>query len=221
VKVFFSALLASLCCAAFAQTICIDPGHPSENGVGTHGRHISEVHAAWEVGLKLASILSQDGYQVVMTKSEENERVTNKARAARGNEAGASLMIRLHCDAGSKPGFASYYPAQTGHVGKVSGPSQEVMQESHALAERFHPAVIAALKGKMQDRGLHTEAATMIGNRQGALTGSIYSKVPVILVEMAVLQNEHDDLYISTEKGQQAIAAAIAKGIETAVPRGR
>jgi len=212
-------ILASAACA-LGQTICVDPGHPSENGVGTKGKHVSELHAAWEVGLKLRAILIRDGYKVVMTKTSENERVSNKRRAEIANKARALLMIRLHCDAGTEPGFASYYPAKVGKVGKVTGPGKEVLLLSRRAAETFHPAVIAALHGRLADRGLHTDSGTMIGARQGgALTGSIYSTVPVILVEMAVLQNEHDDLYISTAAGQQAVAEAIAKGVRAAVPR--
>jgi len=220
VRSFFATFLLALAVFARSQTICIDPGHPSENGVGTRGRHISEVRAAWLVGLKLKRVLSEDGYTVVLTKSSEMQVVTNKRRAEIANEAHAALMIRLHCDAGSRSGFATYYPSEKGEVKGVVGPSDEVIARSRAAARVFHPAVIKALNRAVGDRGLHTDSATMIGGRQrGALTGSIYSQLPVILVEMAVLQNESDDKFISTDAGQKAMAKAIAAGIEAAVPR--
>jgi N-acetylmuramoyl-L-alanine amidase len=205
--------------ALCAQTICIDPGHPSENGVGTHGKHISEVDAAWRVALALRENLQAKGYKVVMTKTARDEKVTNEMRAETANTAQADLMIRLHCDAGAKSGFASYYPGKKGRVGSVSGPSAAVISASRRAAMVFHPAVVSVLRGKLGDRGVHTEAATMIGSKQGALTGSIYSKVPVILVEMAVLQNPHDDLFISRREGQALLARAITAGIEAAIPR--
>jgi len=212
-------LALALTTVAFSQTICIDPGHPSENGVGTHGKHISELKAAWVVGVKLAHILRADGYTVVLTKANETQKLTNKHRAEIANDANADLMLRLHCDAGTKSGFATYYPGAVGEVGGVRGPSSSVLESSAAIAPRFHHAVIVALRGAISDRGYHTEAATMIGSRQGALTGSIYSHVPVLLVEMAVLQNAHDDLFISTEKGQGVMARALAAGVHAAVPR--
>lgn len=213
---FLLSLLVALCCA---QTICIDPGHPSENGVGTQGKHVSELHAAWAVALRLERILKADGYTVTLTKSKERQTVTNKARAEVANDSDAALMLRLHCDAGTKPGLATYYPGAKGKVKGVTGPSDEVLTESKSIARVFHRAVIQALNGDLADRGCHTEASTMIGARQGALTGSIYSRVPVLLVEMAVLQNEHDDAFIASTKGQEKVAEALAHGVEAVVPR--
>ncbi len=219
---FFIAAALFLPSLAWSQTICIDPGHPSENGVGTHGKLISEVKAAWQVSQKLQKFLTEAGYRVVMTKSAEMERVTNKRRAEIANEAHASLMLRIHCDAGSRSGFASYYPAAQGRVGDMVGPSEKVMQASRAAAIAFHPAVIKALNGEVGDRGIHTDADTMIGGRQGgALTGSIYSHVATVLIEMAVLQNASDDAFISTDEGQEKMAKAIAMGVEAAVPRSK
>jgi len=212
---------ASFASTSQAQTICIDPGHPSENGVGTHGKHISEVHAAWVVALKVQNILEADGYKVILTKNSEHEVVRNIRRAEIANEAHASFALRLHCDAGTKPGIATYYPAKQGHVGNKTGPSEEVIRASHRAGVIFHKALIQSLDGALEDRGLLTDSETFIGGKQGgALTGSIYSTVPVVLVEMAVLQNEHDDLFISTEDGQNTVAKALAAGVEAAVPRG-
>lgn len=202
------------------KVICIDPGHPSENGVGTHGKHITEVKADWAVAIELKKDLQAAGFKVVMTKSTESQKVTNKARAEVANRAHAALMIRLHCDSAAESGIASYYPATQGRVGKKVGPSSEVIKESKRLAEKFHPAMIAALDGDLSDRGLKTDMATSIGHRQGgALTGSIYSQCPVILVEMAVLNNAHDDKFISSKPGQQTLAKALTAGIVAAVGR--
>lgn len=212
-----------LACVAFspvfAQTICIDPGHPSENGVGTRGKKETELNVAWVVARKLEKELLAKGYKVVMTKSERNQKVTNKARAEVGNKANADYVIRLHCDAGHSSGLASYYPGQKGKVGGVRGPSDIVLAASKRLAAKFHPAVIAALGGSLRDAGLHTDKKTLIGGRQGALTGSIYSEVPVILVEMCVLQNAKDEAFIAPDKGKAKMARALLAGVEAAVPR--
>src|ERR1043165_6941606 len=80
--------------------ICIDPGHPSEVNDGrTVQNGTSEVHIAWVTALKLKSLLESKGYQVVLTKAEENQLVRNKERALIANRAQAALTIRLHCDA--------------------------------------------------------------------------------------------------------------------------
>lgn len=205
--------------SAFGQTICIDPGHSSENGSGTRGKKETELNVAWVVARKLEALLKENGYKVVMTKSAKNQKVTNKARAEVGNKADADYVVRLHCDAGHSSGLASYYPGERGKVGGVRGPSDEVIAQSKRLASKFHAAVIASLAGSLRDAGLHTDRKTLIGGRQGALTGSIYSKVPVVLVEMCVLQNPIDEAFIAPEKGKAKMARALFAGIQAAVPR--
>lgn len=214
------ALLGALS-AAWAQTICIDPGHPSENGRGSKGKKIDEVTAAWKVGNRLKQLLVADGYKVVMTKSSLNQNVRNKKRAEIANASRANLMVRLHCDAAGGSGISVYYPDKTGRVDRLTGPSRAVREKSKALATRFHPALIKALQGKHPDRGLLTDRDTAIGRRQGALTGSIYSKVPVILVEMAVLTNPKDEALITSKNGFELLCQALRKGVHAALPRRR
>lgn len=213
------AVVVPFCTAvAAAQTICIDPGHPSENGMGTKGKKTTEVNVAWEVALKLKQELKNKGYTVVLTKGSEREKVTNQARAAIGNKANADLVVRLHCDAGTGSGTAVYYPAKAGKVRGVTGPAKNVLASSKAAAAKFHPAYVKVLKGSLKDNGLLTDGRTLIGSRQGALTGSIFSKVPVLLVEMCVLQNAKDEAFIAPAEGKLKMARALAAGVEAAVP---
>src|ERR1051325_4607133 len=91
--------------------VCIDPGHPSEVASGRNVQNgTSEAHVDWVVATKLREALEVRGYEVVLTKSAEEELVRNKDRALVANRAGADLMIRLHCDASTERGFAVYYP---------------------------------------------------------------------------------------------------------------
>lgn len=69
------------------------------------------------------------------------------------------------------------------------------------------------LKGTLRDNGVKGDTATKIGGQQGALTGSIYSKVPAITVEMVFLSSKTDAAFIETEKGQEKMANALAAGI--------
>lgn len=202
--------------AALAPVICIDPGHPSENGVGTRGKNLTEVAVCWKVALALRDELRAGGYTVVLTKSTENQKVTNRKRAEIANASKAALLLRLHCDAGKGTGFATYFPDRTGKVGKVTGPARAVLSASKAAASKFHPAAVGALDG-LSDAGLHPDTKTMIGGKQGALTGSIYSRVPVLLVEMAVLQNPKDEAFFLAPGGYQKMAKALAAGVRAAV----
>jgi N-acetylmuramoyl-L-alanine amidase len=204
--------------AASQKTICIDPGHPSDASRGTAGKHTTEIKVAWRIATLVSVNLRKDGYTVVLTKSREQQFVTNRRRAEIANKAHAAILLRLHCDAASDSGFGVYYPdhpgrAKDGH----RGPSQEVLTHSKQAATVFHASMAQSLRGQLRDRGLMTDRQTAIGARQGALTGSIYSQVPTVLIEMVVLTNPRDEAFVLSKAGEQALAKAIAQATEAAV----
>jgi N-acetylmuramoyl-L-alanine amidase len=208
--------------AARAQarpTIVIDPGHPSEVSSGaTVQNGTSEVHIAWVVAQRLATLLRAEGYHVLMTKPAEHTMVTNVERAKVGNAAKAALVIRLHCDASPDSGYAIYHPDRQATVKGHTGPSADVIRESAAAAESVHVSMSRALRGRLKDGGVRGDSRTFIGGKQGALTGSVFSNVPVVLVEMVTLSNARDAAFIEEPAGQSLMAQAIANGIARYVP---
>lgn len=211
-------MVMTLLAALSAPLICIDPGHPSENGNGTRGKTLTEIRVCWKVSKALEAELKHAGYRVVLTKGSEKEKVSNRRRAEIANSNKAALFVRLHCDAGTGSGFATYYPDRVGKVGRVSGPAKDVIAASATLARVFHAGAVKSLNGGLRDAGLHADTATLIGGRQGALTGSIYAQVPVLLVEMAVLQNPKDEAFFLAPDGYEKMARALAAGVRAAVP---
>ena len=197
--------------------ICLDPGHPSEVGRGTTGKRITEIQAVWRVALKLRLLLQQQGIKVVMTKQGEAQFVRNEERAKIANQAHAALMVRLHCDSDAGSGVATYAPTRQGRNNGKIGPELSVIADSQRMAQLFHPAMMQSLHGSLPDRGLKSDTATQVGGKQGALTGSIYSQVPVLLVEMCVLTNPRDEAFIDNEQGQQRMAQAVADGVTAAL----
>ena len=73
--------------------------------------------------------------------------------------------------------------------------------------------MLSILRGHLKDRGVKGESRTKVGRMQGALTGSILSKAPVVTVEMVFLNNRHDANFIKTEAGQSRMARALANGV--------
>jgi N-acetylmuramoyl-L-alanine amidase len=204
---------------ALAPMIVIDPGHPSEVGNGaTAPDGTTELRIAWQVAQRLDTLLRGRGYRVEMTKGSEMQTVTNIDRAEIANRAGAALSIRLHCDASSDSGYAVYYPDRTGTAHGKTGPSGDIMRRSGAAAESVHVSMSRMLAGRLKDGGVRGDSKTNIGSQQGALTGSIFSQVPVVLVEMATLTNRRDARFIAGDEGQALIAQAIADGIGRYVP---
>ncbi|HEU4595369.1 MAG TPA: N-acetylmuramoyl-L-alanine amidase [Pyrinomonadaceae bacterium] len=201
---------------AARTVICIDPGHPSEVASGMTAQNgTNETRVAWEVALRLKRILEAEGYEVVLTKSAEGELVRNRDRALVANRARAALMVRLHCDASIESGFAVYYPDRRGQTKDgTSGPSPSVIEESRRAAEAVRAGMAEGLAGALRDNGVRTDYQTKVGREQGgALTGSIFSEVPVVTVEMVVLSDPDDAEFIKAEAGQQRMAEAIADGI--------
>ena len=154
------------------------------------------------------------GIKVYLTKRRENELVTNRARAEMANNVGASLLIRLHCDAGSGNGYSWYYPDRAGTKGGVTGPPRAVQIQSKRLAQVMNEAMKPVLKGYLSANSIKTDAATGVGGRQGGvLTGSIFSKVPTALIEMAFITNKRDAKFIGSAAGQEKMAQALAAGV--------
>ncbi|MBC7931311.1 MAG: N-acetylmuramoyl-L-alanine amidase [Rubrivivax sp.] len=202
--------------ASRSTIVCIDPGHPSEIASGRNVQNgTNETHVAWSVAVQLRDVLESKGYEVVLTKSAEDELVRNKDRALVANRARAALMIRLHCDASQERGYAVYYPDRQGRAKDGSvGPSQDVIEGSRRAAESIHASMVEGLEGALEDNGVRTDNETKVGREQGgALTGSIFSDVPVVTIEMVVLSNLEDAEFIKAEAGQRRMALAIAEGV--------
>jgi N-acetylmuramoyl-L-alanine amidase len=194
--------------------VCIDPGHPSEVSDGRQLLNgVREVEINWAVAQALQKILEQKGYQVVMTKSSLGEQVTNKRRAEIANEARADLMLRLHADSEGPGGFTLYYPRKQGETKGVRGPSPAVIEASGRAAKAFHDALAHELRGQLKDNGVKGDEQTLIGGKQGALTGSIFCQVPTLLVEMANLANAADAKWIREPTNQQTFAKALVAGV--------
>lgn len=196
--------------------VCIDPGHPSEVASGKNVQNgTSETHIDWAIASKLREILEAKGYEVVMTKESEDELVRNRDRALVANRARAALMIRLHCDASQERGYAIYYPDRQGRTKDgTTGPSEHVIEGSRRAAEAIHTAMAETLNDALNDNGVRTDMQTKVGREQGgALTGSIFSEVPVVTIEMVVLSNSADADFIKTDEGQRRMAESIADGV--------
>lgn len=214
-------VLLALGAAPSALTICIDPGHPSEVGRGTQGRMVTEIHVAWEVAMRMKGILQKQGVTVVLTKHSENEFVKNRDRAETANNCRADLMVRLHCDAASGSGFTTYYPDRQGVTDGFTGPDPALIQRIAPIAKRFNGALKKDLEGFLKDNGNLSDIKTAVGSKHGALIGSIFSKVPVVLVEMCVLTNPHDEDLVRTSKGRQRLAEALADACVESLRNGR
>lgn len=201
--------------AAPSPIVCIDPGHPSETSSGATANGLSENRLNWQVALSLQKRLKSLGIRTVMTKTRENQMVTNRQRAEIANRAGAALFIRLHCDEGGGRGFAWYYPDRAGRKLGVTGPPRNVQIASREAAYVLNESMTPILRGSLQANPVKTDADTYIGGRQGGvLTGSIFSRVPTALLEMCFINQRNDARFIASVAGREKMSLAIATGIQ-------
>ncbi|MCX6380974.1 MAG: N-acetylmuramoyl-L-alanine amidase [Armatimonadetes bacterium] len=215
--IFFLLCLTLLPRTATAQRICIDPGHGRKT-VGTTGKHTTEYKICWEIGQQLKQALEKQGMEVILTKERVEQDVPNSERAEIANRARVDLMVRLHCDADNDHGIATYYPAKQGTIRGKQGPDEAVIEASRVSATRFHTALIKSLEGALKNRKLRTDSQTAVGRKLGgALEGSIYAKIPVLLVEMCVLRNAKDEAFITSKEGQKRLVRALAAGVKAGV----
>ena len=198
-----------------APVVCLDPGHPSEINSGRAVQHgVTELDMNWQVSQKLAAILErQYGVKVVMTRTARDRMTTNQERAEVANAHKAALFLRLHCDTGKGSGFTVYYPDRQGKKQGQVGPPVAVLAASRQAAQAIHAGLAQGLGGQLKDNGARSESGTYIGRKQGALTGSIFSLVPVVTVEMVFLSNQADAAFIKSPAGQEQMAQALARGV--------
>jgi len=198
--------------------VCLDPGHPSElNHGNTLQNGLAEVHINWIIALEMKEILENEGVTVVLTRSDENQLVTNRERAEISNEVGADLFFRIHCDSFRSPGphgMTFYYPDRQGTFDGYSGPSAEIINRSGNAAHIIHDSAFELIDDILHDRGVRTDIETPVGGQQGgALRGSIFSEVPVVLVEFCFLSNPSDAALISNPDSRATIVSALSTGI--------
>ena len=198
-------------------TICIDPGHaytamtgqesisPLSSDTkmqctgGTAGSYQTESQLNLTVALALRDKLEQLGANVVMTRTSQEELVSNIQRAQIANDAGADLCVRLHADGAddsSAHGISMQLPS-----GDLLG-TPEIEEPSRAAGASILEAVTAAT-------GAYNRGTVP----RSDLTGFNWSEVPCVLLEMGFMSNPEEDALLASPDYQAKIVSGIAEGI--------
>ena len=200
----------------------IDPGHQSENidmsatepngpgsstmkakaSTGTSGSFsgLPEYQLNLNVSLLLRDILEQRGYQVVMTRTDNDTAISNKERAELVASKGAEICVRIHAngdDSSGVSGALTMCPSQQNpYVSSLYDSSNRLSRciiDSYCAATGF------------QNRGIiYTDS----------MTGINWSTIPVTIVEMGFMTNQNDDLKMAGSSFQQTMAEGIANGVD-------
>lgn len=206
-----------------SHIIGIDPGHQSEsvdmsalepNGpgssemkakcsTGTQGSYsgVPEYQLNLEVSLQLRDELEQRGYQVVMTRTDNETAISNMERAQYVAAEGAEIYVRIHAngdDSHTASGALSMSPSQNNPY------IPQLFDESNRLSQCIIDSYCAAT-------GFQNLGVQYYDN----MTGINWSTVPVTILEMGFMTNQNDDLKLNDAEFQKTMVQGIANGIDS------
>ncbi|MCD8013124.1 MAG: N-acetylmuramoyl-L-alanine amidase [Lachnospiraceae bacterium] len=202
--------------------VVIDPGHQgswvdmsgtepigpgatemkAKSTVGTEGRYsgVAEYELNLEISLLLRTELEERGYEVILTREDNDTAISNVERATLAYEQGGDIFVRIHAN-GSDNSSAD------GALGMVPSPDNpyvgDLSEDSYLLAE----CILNAYCEKAEFDSLGVQY-------YDNMTGINWSQIPVMILEMGFMTNESDDLRMTDETVQPLMAEGIADGID-------
>lgn len=202
--------------------VAIDPGHQSEtidmsdpepNGpgssemkakctTGTTGSYtgVPEYKLNLDISLQLKTVLEQRGYQVVLTRTDNETAISNKERAEFAAAQGAEIYVRIHANGDD---------THTASGALAMAPSKENPYVSH-LYEDSNRLSWCILDAYCSVTGLNKLGVQYPDN----MTGINWSTIPVTILEMGFMTNENDDRLMQDPDFQQTMVNGIADGID-------
>ncbi|NJL37828.1 MAG: N-acetylmuramoyl-L-alanine amidase [Leptolyngbyaceae cyanobacterium RM2_2_4] len=169
--------------------VVIDPGHggPDPGAIGING--IREKDIVLPISLEVASLLEQQGVQVVLTRQDDRD-LDLEPRVQIAERANANLFVSIHANAisMSRPdvnGIETYYYSNDGL----------------RLAQVIHASVVQNTGSP--DRGVRQARFYVIRN----------TSMPAVLVETGFVTGRDDAPRLADPAYRSQLAGAIARGI--------
>ena len=212
--------------------VCIDPGHHEnhenfreDKGPGLTGSVVNtggmaqgkttlrkESIVVLETGMKLRDLLLKEGATVVMTREKQTDFRTNIGRCNIAEEAGAHILLRLHCNLTSNTkttGIQVYGPRNSDYAKAVAS-----VEEYKALGQAF-------LDEMKKTTGFELISKTGNVALNDNYVGNNWAKMICFLVEMGYMSNAGEDIKLATPEYQQQLAEGMVEGVyQVALMRG-
>lgn len=170
-------------------TIVVDPGHGGARP-GACYEDIMEKDIDLAVSLKLVSILQNQGFQVIMTRSTDVE-IGLYERADLANAAGADVFVSLHSNAAeNRPdyqGIYTYYHPSSNRGARLAQAIQTPLCQATGAIDR--------------------------GTRDADFVVLRETDMCAVLVEMGFMTNHEELMRLVDDDYQQLLAQGIAQGI--------
>ena len=170
---------------------------------GTQGSYsgVPEYQLNLEISLQLRDELEQRGYQVVMTRTDNETAISNMERAQYVASQGAEIYVRIHAngdDSHTASGALTMSPSQNNPY------IPQLFDQSNRLSQCIIDSYCAATG--FQNLGIqYTDT----------MTGINWSTVPVTILEMGFMTSQDDDLKMNDVEFQKTMVQGIANGIDS------
>ena len=169
---------------------------------GTQGVYtgVREYELTLAVSMQLQEELKNRGYEVIMTREDNDTAVSNVERAQIAAKNDAQILVRIHADGSgdnSANGAMTMIPsAENPYVGQLH-------EESSRLGEEI-------INAYCQATGIKNNGVRLYDN----MTGINWSTVPVTILEMGFMTNQSDDERMQDPEMQKNMVQGIADGID-------
>ncbi len=213
--------------------IVLDPGHGGETNTidpATNLRdydymNTPEAQDVLDVANLAKTKLTEEGYQVTMTKNGVEDTVSLRQRATIADGAGAAMAVSIHDQAGANGGrkFSDYAEIFAQGVGKYrtseDGTKVEFTNQDVATKSQDYAAKMSAARAAAEGRPVPVTDANFDG-REGLAGGNIplvqlFSGTPWVYNEVGGNSGDQPSL---NQEDKQKYADGIVEGIKQSVP---
>ena len=176
--------------------------YKAKSTTGTMGRYtgVPEYELNLTISLALRDELEERGYQVVMTREDNDTAISNIERARKAADGGSEIYVRIHAN-------GSDDTSVKGALGMVPSPQNPYVsylaQDSYRLSE-------CILNSYCNATGFANLGIQYYDN----MTGINWSTIPVTILEMGFMTNESDDLAMQEKSMQKKMVQGIADGVD-------
>ena len=169
---------------------------------GTQGVYtgVPEYELTLNISMQLQAELKSRGYEVIMTREDNDTAVSNVERAQIAAENGAEILVRIHAD-GSEDNSAN------GAMTMIPSSENPYVGQLHQESSRLGEEIINAY---CQVTGIKNNGVRLYDN----MTGINWSTVPVTILEMGFMTNQNDDQKMQDPNMQKNMVQGIADGID-------
>ncbi|MBR0085231.1 MAG: N-acetylmuramoyl-L-alanine amidase, partial [Lachnospiraceae bacterium] len=161
---------------------------------------IPEYQLTMDISLMLKAELESRGYEVFLTREDNNAVISCMERALAWNASGADFAIRIHADSIDNPSPHGACMLTSSKNNQWIG---HLYQDSHDLAEMV-------LRNYCETAGFYNRGFF----EYDTLNGNNWSTIPVCLIEMGFMTNYSDDTRMADPEVRKLMVKGMADGID-------